>query len=118
MKRDRILLREWVWAPVLLGVSLIAAGLTAPEVKADGILSATEAAYVLAYGEVAVCATLDDYPSTAGVLGVADGIMDDGFTADNAIDIINASVMEYCPRHWPMLVQIGKEARRQAMRTA
>jgi len=79
--------------------------------RADGILSDTEAAYVLAYGAGAVCPTISEYPSTAGVMGVAQGIMSDGFTADSAVDIINSSVANYCPQFWTLLERIGAEAR-------
>ena len=94
------------------GAVIAATGLAyASDAHADGYLSSTEAAYVDRYGAGAVCPVIDEYPSAAGVLGVTRGIMEDGFTADNAVDIINASVSTYCPRNWPLLVAIGNAAR-------
>lgn len=97
---------------------LIAAGLGALLVagtgvaKADGVLSNAEKAYVQAYHN-AICWTLDDYPSVGGVMGIASVIIDDGFSGDDAADIVNASVAGWCPRHWPLLVAIGEAARGQ-----
>lgn len=102
--------REWIWAPALIAASIIGPGVNAPEARADGILTSVEAAYVEAAGPTAICPVLDMYPTTSGVLGVVDGIGADGFTLDNAVDIINAAVWEYCPRHWPLLVSIGQAA--------
>ena len=34
-----------------------------------------------------------------------------GYPGDSAVDIINASVHEYCPENWRLLVAIGKAAR-------
>jgi len=79
--------------------------------KADGTLDADEAQYVLMYGKGAICPVIDQYHSFAGVMGVAEAITKDGFTADAAVDIINSAVATYCPRNWGLLVAIGKSAR-------
>ena len=79
--------------------------------RADGYLTDTEQVYVEMYGEGAVCTTIDEYHSAGGVLGVAQAITKDGFSAGDAVDIINASVSVYCPRNWPLIVAIGKVAR-------
>ena len=79
--------------------------------KADGTLDKTETDYVFTYGSGAICPVIDEYHTPAGVMGVVKGIMHDGFTADSAVDIVNASVDLYCPRNWPLLVAIGKAAR-------
>jgi len=93
--------------------SFLTAGLTVGigTAKADGILDNSETDYVLMYGAAAICPVIDQYHSMAGVTGVARGITKDGFSLDSAVDIINASVQEYCPRNWPLLVAIGKAAR-------
>ncbi|BDY33203.1 hypothetical protein [Mycolicibacterium mageritense] len=96
-------------AAVLIGTG--AGYIATPAARADGVLSDTESAYVLAYASTAVCPTIAEYPSKAGVLGVAQAIMDDGFAADSAVDIINASVQDYCPKYWPLLQRIGAQAR-------
>lgn len=82
-----------------------------PPARADGVISDVEWAYIQAYGAGAVCTTIDEFPSEAGVMGVAQGIMDDGFNGDSAVDIINASVSTYCPSHWPLLQAIGAKSR-------
>jgi hypothetical protein len=89
---------------------LLAAGATGIA-RADGELDPVEVAYVQAYGASAVCPTIDAYPSEAGVTGVWQAIVEDGFYPDSAVDIINASVAVYCPRHWGLLVRIGQQAR-------
>lgn len=99
-------------AALAVATGLAAAALAEPPAAhADGILSDVEAVYVLAYGASAVCPVLSRYPSEGGVAGIRDGIMADGFASDSAIDIINASVSEYCPRHWGLLVAIGDKYR-------
>lgn len=80
--------------------------------KADGTLDETEQVWVELYGEQALCATLTEYRSLSGVMGIYDVLTtDEGFTPDNAVDILNASVQAYCPHHWPLLQAIGKAAR-------
>ena len=86
--------------------------------KADGYLDDTETDYVLTYGHDAICPVIDQYHSAAGVVGVARAIVSDGFTPDSAVDIINASVQEFCPRNWPLLVSIGNAARSTGGATA
>lgn len=103
--------RDWIFAPALIAAGVITAGSVAPDAKADGVLSAVEIAYVAVYGASAVCPTLDSYPSTSGVLGVAEAIVGDGFAEGDAVDVINASVWEFCPWHWALLVGIGQAAR-------
>lgn len=85
--------------------------------KADGHLDSSETDYVLTY-EGVICSVIDKYHSPGGVMGVAQAITNDGFTADSAVDIINAAVEDACPRNWPLLVAIGKAARAQNGATA
>lgn len=104
-------LREWIWAPLLVAAAILSGLITAPHAKADGYLSPGEALYVADYGW-AVCQTIADHPSTGGVLGVVKGVMTTGgFTADNAVDVVNASVQGQCPEWWPLLQRIGRQAR-------
>ena len=99
---------------IITGSFLTAAAITfATPVKADGYLDDDELVYVELYGADAVCPTISTYRSLAGVMGVAEGIVADGFSPDSAVDIINASVQTYCPQHWPLLVAIGRAARAQ-----
>lgn len=105
--RDKVIPVAW-----LMLASLIIGGSVgfAARANADGYLSDVEKAYVYAYHD-AVCLTLDEYPTGAGVMGVVSAIMDDGFYADDAVDVINAAVGNYCDRHWQLLVNVGKAAR-------
>lgn len=84
--------------------------LLATPAKADGYLDMDETIYVEAFAG-AVCATLDDYPSLAGVMGIVQAIQEDGFTADNAVDIVNSSVANNCDEYWPLLQAVGRAAR-------
>lgn len=79
--------------------------------RADGVLTDAEAAYVITYGPTAICPVIAKYPSVGGVMGVAQGIIDEGWAPGDAVDIINSSVAEYCPRFWPLLTAIGNAAR-------
>lgn len=80
--------------------------------KADGMLDEDEQVWIELYGEQALCATLSEYRSLAGVKGIFDVLTtDEGFTPDSAVDVINASVQAFCPQHWPLLVAIGRAAR-------
>lgn len=78
--------------------------------KADGMLDDDELVFVELHGGD-VCFVIDTYHSVGGVTGVAEAIVEQGFTPDSAVDIINASVQEYCMRNWPLLQAIGRAAR-------
>lgn len=107
--RPRVLRRNLALAGI--GAVLAGAVLGTGIARADGELDPVEVAYVKAYGASAVCPTIDAYPSEAGVTGVWQAIVEDGFYPDAAVDIINASVAVYCPRHWGLLEYIGAKAR-------
>lgn len=108
--RPRVLRRLLISAAA--GAVLAGTGIGyATDARADGVISDAEYAYIQMYGAGAVCTTISEYPTESGVMGVMAGIHDDGFTYDNAVDIINASVSTYCPRHWGLLQAIGAKAR-------
>ncbi|MCH9731641.1 MAG: hypothetical protein K0U84_18525 [Actinomycetia bacterium] len=97
---------------VLIAASIAALTLTGTgTASADGVLTDAEAAYVITYGPTAICPVIAKYPSVGGVMGVAQGILEEGWAPDDAVDIINSSVAEYCPRFWPLLTAIGNAAR-------
>lgn len=102
-------------------VALIATGvqlLNTPTAHADGQLNSVEIAYVNTYGET-ICEFLDEYPNYDGIKALGQVIMgEDGFSPDSAADIINASVLTFCPNHWGLLVAIGTAARQQGGRVA
>lgn len=94
------------------GAILAATGTAwAADAHADGVIDAAEASYIERWGPTAICPVIDQFPSGAGVMGVAQGIVNDGFSPDNAVDIINEAVWQYCPRHWSLLETIGAQAR-------
>lgn len=98
------------WA--MIGSALFGAAFYfASPAKADGMLDEDEQVFVELYGADAVCPTLTEYRSLSGVMGISDAIVDEGFSRDSSVDIINASVQAYCPQHWPLLVAIGRAAR-------
>ena len=78
--------------------------------RADGYLDEDEQVFVELYGEGAVCRTITEY-RTPGVLGALEVIVDEGFTPEDAVDIVNASVATFCPENWPLLTAIGRAAR-------
>jgi hypothetical protein len=94
----------------ITAVTLLAATAT-PVAQADGIINVTEATYIANYGEVLICDTLDGTPTPAMVAGLLQAVMDDGFTGDSAVDVINSTVANLCPDHWPLLVRTGEIAR-------
>lgn len=79
----------------LFGVVLMLA--SAPHVKAapisDDVLD-----YTVENGQIA-CEVLDDYPSVAGLTGVMQAVVEDGFTSRQAGEIVALSIYEYCPNH-------------------
>ena len=96
---------------VLVAFGAMLAGGATATARADGILNATEAGYVHDYGRLIVCAPLSGTPAPATVIAVTKAVMQDGFAPDNAVDIVNASVLAYCDEHWPLLQRVGAMAR-------
>lgn len=81
-----------------------------PAAHADS-LTAKESAYVIAYGAGAICPFITDHHTVNGVVSVVKGIVSDGFTPSEAVDITNAAVAKYCASNWPLLVETGKAFR-------
>lgn len=79
--------------------------------RADGIINATEAAYVNSYGWSVVCLPINKFPTPAMVATVVSAVMADGFPPDSAVDITNASVAVHCPQNWGLLELTGEIAR-------
>jgi hypothetical protein len=69
----------------------------------------TTATYA-AKSATAVCETLTVYPTQAGVLGVMQGIQEDGFTTGQAAQIVVIAVQSSCPRFWPLLEEFANTA--------
>jgi hypothetical protein len=53
----------------------------------------------------AVCETLSSYPSLAGLKGVLQGVMDQGYTAFESGRIVASAVYDSCPTFVPLLDQ-------------
>lgn len=108
MKRgDRVAVAWLMFASLLFGACVYFAG----PARADGYLDEDEQVFVELYGADVICPTIGDHRSLAGVIGVTEAIVGEGYSADSAVDILNASVQAYCPQHWPLLVAIGRAAR-------
>ena len=83
----------------------LAAVITAPTASADEP-STTVVAYAATFGGV-VCDVLDDYPTTAGILGIAQAIQSDGLSSYEAGQVIGLSVSEICPRHMGLVLRFA-----------
>lgn len=83
-----------------------------PAAQADS-LTAKESAYVIAYGASSICPFITEHHTINGVVSVVKGIVEDGFTASEAVDITNAAVAKYCPSNYPLLQETGAYFRAQ-----
>lgn len=72
--------------------------LSAPNAKADDGLDPEAVAWAAHYAS-AVCSTIADYPSTAGLLGIMESAEEDGLTAHQAGEAVGLSIYEACPRY-------------------
>lgn len=100
---------------------LVAAVITAlfalsPYAHADDELTDAETTYVLKYSG-AICSVLDDHPNENGVGGILEGVIEDGFDVAGAAHIINASVWNFCNRHWDLLNEVNDKWAERAGRT-
>jgi hypothetical protein len=86
--------------------AIAVAVVAAPAAHADPDYSPGVVSYVAHYGGV-VCDVLDDYPSFSGIIGVARGIQEDGFTAYQAGEVIGLSVTEICPWHTGLVMRFA-----------
>jgi len=81
--------------------------LSSPKAKAD--VDDAAYAYAATFGG-AVCETLDEYPSFAGIYGIGDAIAEDGLTYHQAGQVIAISVAEICPRHLALVKSFAASA--------
>jgi hypothetical protein len=100
--------RLWWTMPVLIFMVILFPGLA----RADDI-TGPERAYAQKYGAGAICPTIAEYPTEAGVFGVVEGIHLDGWDYPSAVNIVNVSVATWCPAYWPLLERIGRRARHE-----
>lgn len=85
-------MKRW-WALTALPVALIVAAPAHADVATD---------YASIHAD-AVCETLNDYPSFAGVAGVAEAIVGQGLSWSDAGRVIALSVINVCPQHTELL---------------
>lgn len=84
-------------ACLMLASLPLAAWLTAPA-KADPASDA----YALRYSGV-VCQVLNQYPTFAGINGIAEGIHNDGLSYYQSGEVIATAVIYDCPKYLPLL---------------
>lgn len=53
--------------------------------------------------DTAVCATLADYPTFAGIIGIGAALKDRGYTGYEAGEIIGTAVYGTCPEYLPLI---------------
>lgn len=84
-----------------------------PAAHADS-LTAKEYSFVTEYGQSVICPTVAKYPSIGGVIGVVKGVIDQGFSAEEAVTVVNYSVATYCNEWYPLLTKTGEYFRNQS----
>lgn len=57
---------------------------------------------------IAICMTLDDFPTISGVNGVLNGMMKAGFTARQAGFKIGEAVNDVCPEHKELVLRYAQ----------
>lgn len=88
-------------------------GFFQPVAHAD-TLSAKEYSFVTEYGQSVICPAVAKYHSINGVVGVVKAIVDQGFTAEEAVTVVNYSVATFCPDWYGLLTKTGEYFRNQA----
>ncbi|MFL0172456.1 hypothetical protein [Mycobacterium sp. SMC-13] len=84
-----------------------------PAAQADS-LTAKEYSFVTEYGQSVICPAVAKYHSIGGVVGVVKGVMDQGFTAEESVTVVNYSVATFCSEWYPLLTKTGEYFRNQA----
>lgn len=88
-------------------------GFFQPVARADS-LSAKESSFVTEYGASVICPAVAKYHSINGVVGVVKAVIDQGFTAEEAVTVVNYSVATYCREWYPLLTKTGEYFRNQS----
>ena len=55
--------------------------------------------------QIAVCMTLDDYPTISGVTGVLKGLIEEGYSPEDAGFVIGRAVRDVCPEHMDLVMR-------------
>ena len=103
---------------VMLLLALMAClGVVGYAASAHADVDPTAQAYADRYG-FAVCDTLADYPTSSGLLGIADAIEKDGLSGYQAGEVIALSVGDLCPRFTGLLERFAATYGHQAGQVA
>lgn len=101
MKRSRFVREQVVpiaWTCFFFAAVVVAAMILAGGAKAD------PASDYAAINAGAICSTIDDYPTVAGVTGVVQGVIQDsGMSPYDSGRAIATAVKYWCPRNLPVL---------------
>ena len=84
---------------IVVASALLALGLSSGVAVADPVDD-----YVASTGPTAVCPTLDNSPTFAGLFVLLKLVGNDGFSAYDAGTIVAKSVINYCPHHVGLLM--------------
>jgi hypothetical protein len=57
---------------------------------------------------IATCMVLDDYPTISGVMGVARGLMEEGYTPYQAGQVLRDAVDNVCPEHRDLVLRFAR----------
>lgn len=64
---------------------------------------------IIDYGGI-VCAVLDDgYASFNGIIGIGRALMDEGYTAREAGQIVGIAIRDICPQYIPLLRRFAQQ---------
>lgn len=55
---------------------------------------------------IAICTTLDDYPTVSGVMGIAKAMFEQGYSAYDAGLLFREAVDEVCPEHRALVFRV------------
>lgn len=71
-----------------------------------GGMVGTPIAHAIPQG-AAVCMTLSSYPTFGGVMGVAEALMEEGYSPYQTGEIIGEAVRDYCPEHTALILRFA-----------
>jgi hypothetical protein len=95
---------------IVFGVILGAALYLSVPADADGLITYREHMYADALGTT-ICGALAADPSPEMVYALWEAIASEGFTVDNAGDVIDQAVLSWCPRFAPLLEWVANQSR-------
>lgn len=59
-----------------------------------------------------ICQAIDNNHTVGGVVGITTAISQWALIdLESAVDVMNTAVIETCPRNWPLLQEVGRQAR-------